>query len=499
MMRAIAMGLFVLAMSGVASAQPDVAADDPPEADVKAAGPSYEIDGRVSTTATLYSESASGEATPGNELAAPEDLMFTDLRARASVARDDDRGLKGLADFRTRLTGDELGARGYTGGSEYHLRRAYLEQRNKTTRFAAGRQLIGEADAIRIDGITANFDAGGRWRYGAFAGAFPNPFSRSLDTDYKGIGSASRVPVAGGAHASYKAKTTYGSLAAATVVPRENDVESPEPVRVFVAASGYTRLTPDIDFIHYGVFNLTGVGGAQVVSAQGTANWRASRRVRLSLGASRMSTYAVELYVRDLLETEDPQAEAGAPVQNNLALVRIANTELRAAATLRIGDRSDIFAHVRGRQRGALAATELPMEIAALDAESQVDVGGGARRRDLVAKIELAARGAFISGTRTRSSYGNLSARRSWFRSRLMSELVIGFIRFRDNCGEGEIACTGTSIGTTVRGGGTLIYRTRHILFLGDYRAARLTSRVGGESQPTITSHSVLARAQYSF
>lgn len=480
-------------------AHTSLAIAQPVQQSVSDESPEYEIDGRISSTATVYTESASSEAVEGNELASPQDLMFSDLRARLSVARDDELGPKALADFRMRLTGDELGARGYTGGSEYHLRRGYVEHRGARLRYAVGRQVIGEADAVRVDGVSAHFDDGGIWRYGAFAGAFPNPFSRSVETDYAGLTSAARIPITGGAHASYKTPSAYGSLAAATIAPRDQDAESPDPVRVFLAANGYTRVSPDIDLIHHVVVDLTGSGGTQLLSAQGTANWRPSKRLRLHLGATRMSTYAVEIYVRDLLEAEDVEADAGAPVQNNLALIRIGNTELRAGANLKLGARTDVFAHVRGRQRSALAATELPLEIAALEEENQLDVGGGVRRRDVLANVELGARATFIAGTRTRSTFANLTARRSWLGSRVMSELVLDLVRFRDNCGDGDLACTGSSAGTTVRGGGTLIYRTRHILVLADYRAARIWSRASGMEQPRITSHSILGRAQYSF
>lgn len=305
--------------------------------------------------------------------------------------------------------------------------------------------------------------------------------------------------MAGGAHASYRSTATHGSLAAAVIVPRDAQLISPDPTRIFIAANGYTRLSPDIDVIHYLVFDLAGPGGAQVLSAQGTVNWRPSNRLRIHLGASRMSTYAVEIYVRDLLETEDTQADAGAPIQNNLALIRIANSEVRAGANRRIGDRMDVFVHLRARQRGALSATELPMEIAALDAENQLDVGGGVRRRDVFSRVELAARGALITGTRSQSIFGNLSARRQWLQNKLMSDLVVGLVRYRDNCDNTNIGCTGKSSGTTIRGGGTLIYRTRKLMFLGDYRISRLKTRVGGRMQPTITSHSVFMRAQYTF
>ena len=54
---------------------------------------------------------------------------------------------------------------------------------------ALGRQVVRDVDAITIDGFRVGYRPRKSWEYGAFAGLYPNPFSRSLDTDYLDEGS----------------------------------------------------------------------------------------------------------------------------------------------------------------------------------------------------------------------------------------------------------------------------------------------------------------------
>jgi hypothetical protein len=485
-----AAALLFLGLAGPARAQSQV---DDGEADT--AEPFAR--GLLATSGLFYTESADRRVA-GNDQASPEDLAFADLRARLEAGNLAGGAWGGLGDFRLRLTRDELSARGFDGGGEAHLREALVVRRGSRIDVSLGRHILRDVDAVRVDGAALRLHPGGRWEFGAFGGLYPNPLSRSLDDDYR---DESGLPAAAGAWAAYNGSRSHGAFGLGGVSPREQaDAAQPEPARVFASSHGHHQLGDRVDAFHYLVGDLAGPDGATLLSAQLGANWRVSERLRLEAGLGHMSTYAVEIYVRDLLETPDPEPEAGAPVQNNLALVRIASDEGRAGAVLLLPRRVDVHAQVRVRRRDALFDADLPMDIAGIAPDDQIDLSGGIRQRDSLLGLDLSASAVAIRGERTASSFATLRTRRDLWDGRLSAELEVGGVDYSDRCDAGDPTCTGTVNGRTLRAGGQLAWLpTRGWLVLSDYRAAWNRAERDGMEQPAIRSHTLFLRVQRSF
>jgi hypothetical protein len=467
------------------------------EAVEQVAAPPF-VRGLLSSSALFYSESSAGPAAPGNRQASPEDLAFADVRARLEAGNLASGRWGGLGDFRLRVTRDDLSARGFTGGGEYHLREAHVDRRGDRVDIAAGRLVLRDVDAIRVDGAALRLRTAGAWNYGAFAGLYPNPLSRSLDTDYE-RGPERGLPAAGGVWAAYAGARSHGAFGLAGVSPRD-PATADHPARVFASSHGYHQASDRLDLFHYVVVDLAGPSGRQLLSAQLGASWRAGQMVRVEAGFAHMSTDAVEIYVRDLLETPDPSPETGAPPQNNLALVRMASDEGRLGAVLSLPARVDLHGQVRVRRREALTDAELPMEIAALAPDTQLDLSGGVRQRDSLFGLDLAATAVAIRGARTASTFAALRARRDLWTGRLSAELEAGAVDYADRCGDSDPTCTGDLDGRTWRAGGQLIAMpARGWLFLVDYRFAWNTADRAGQAQPAIRSHAAFTRLQRSF
>ncbi len=496
MRAALATLLLLCGVAAPASAQDAV--DQGASGEARAAEPFAR--GMLSTSALFYREDASEEVA-GNDIASPEDLAFADLRTRLEAGNLAGTRWGGLGDFRLRLTGDELSARGFDGGGEYHLREAWIGRRGGRLDLSLGRLIVRDVDASRVDGGSlALRTSGGVWEYGAFAGAYPNPLSRSVDTDYQ-LGASAGPPVAAGTWAAYSSARHHGAFGLAGITPREGSgAADPLPTRVFATSHGHHRMGDRLDLFHYVVGDVAGPSGAELLSANLGASWRASARLRLEAAFSHMSTYAVEIYVRDLLEVPDPAPEAGAPVQNNLALVRMASDEGRLGAVVSLPRRFDVHGQVRLRRRDALSDAQLPMEIAALDADDQVDLSGGLRQRDSLLGLDLSGVVIAIRGKRTASTFATLQARRELVGGRLVAELEAGLTDYRDRCDGGDPTCTGDLDGRTWRGGGQLgLLPARGWLVLSDYRFAWNSAERGAMQQPDILSHTLFLRIQRSF
>ncbi|HEU5060787.1 MAG TPA: hypothetical protein VFU21_29860, partial [Kofleriaceae bacterium] len=440
-MKTLCLGFLIsVAAPAAARAQGEVAGTE------AASEPEPFVRGTISASGFYYTESAS-VAPEDNEQASPEPLAYTDERVRLETGNLAG-GWGGLGDFRLRLTRGELAARGFEGGGEAHLREAFVVRRGERVDVALGRQILRDVDAIRIDGATVRVKPpGSRWELGGFGGLYPSPFSRSLATDYPDDRTGADLPVAGGGFAAYNTVRNHGGLGLGVVAPRDPDLVDPEPIRAFVSSNGYHLLSDRLDLFHTLVADAAGRGAGELPSAMLGASWRATDRLRIEAGASHMSTFAVEIYVRDLLEKPDPEPDAGAPVQNNLTLVRIGNDEGRLGANLSLPRRVDVWSQARVRRREALLDAEVPMEIAALPADTQIDLSGGVRQKDSLLGLDLTASGVAIRGRRTASSFATLRIRRDFFGGQLGPELEATYVLYRDRCDEGDPTCTGDLAG----------------------------------------------------
>ncbi len=482
--------------------------------------------GRVFISGMYYAESAS--ATPaGSQDAAPGKLLYTDIRGFLKADHIQGGKWQGVGDLRLRVasngaqefpmmqTGMAAGstARGWLGGNEYQLREGYVLRRGDKVDLALGRQVLLDVDAIRIDGLRAVYRKSDAWELGAFAGLYPNPFSRTIDDDYKPADANKRtiteMPVAGGAWAGYRYNRVYGALGLAAVDYRDKpDPAIPaDPLRTFVSSQGYFRVKTGVDVFHYGVLDLTGPAKQQLMNLQVGLHWRAKPRVLIEAGVSRMSTYAIAIYVRDILQPIGATPPPAGSIVNNLVLARMGADEARVGATYNmIEKRVDVWGTLRYRKRDALDNANLPAVIAALPPESMYDVSAGIRQKKSLGGWTLSATGDLISGLHTDTYWITAGGQRTFLKDKLDVELDVMYVSYKDVCPAAatDPTCGGNIQGTTIRPGGSIVYlRDKHWVIIGDYRltlnSAKAVNAGVSSPRPDITGHSLFVRAQYSF
>ena len=82
---------------------------------------------------------------------------------------------------------DQITARGYLGGREYEAaRRRGCGGAARASTSRSGACIVPEADALKIDGVRLWWRMAKHWDASIYAGAYPDPYSRSLTTDYAG-------------------------------------------------------------------------------------------------------------------------------------------------------------------------------------------------------------------------------------------------------------------------------------------------------------------------
>lgn len=351
------------------------------------AGPVYR--GKVSLTGFYYTEDDGVDPTLNidKRIATNSNLGLADLRATVLASRMWKDRIDFKLDFRLRLTGSldferkfdsnsqlsgddfykkSLGttARGYLGGREYDLREAYVTLRPVPTwHLSLGRMYIAETDAIKVDGVRVAHDFGQHWYGSAFFGGYPNPYSRSLLTDYvspcgNGVaGQRSETPtiitgpfdptptelatqqcqtdggkfgLVGGVGARYNYGALWGTVGAAGsffLGPGDGGAVSPnfgatppmgtDPIqqnltqpssdldapRVFVSWFNSWRPHERVDLMSDLVIDLYGSAGPQLTRAVVLSSIRAlsNDRLTIRLGYSHMSSLAINMYLSRLI------------------------------------------------------------------------------------------------------------------------------------------------------------------------------------------------------
>ncbi len=345
--------------------------------------------GKVSLTGFYYTENDGVDPTQNidKRIATNSNLGLVDLRATVLASRLWKERLDFKLDFRLRVTGSldferkfdanttlfgdqfyktPLGtsARGYLGGREYDLREAYVTFRPVPTwHLHVGRMYIAETDAIKVDGAKVGHDFGQHWYGSAFVGGYPNPYSRSLLTDYvapcgNGVaGTRSDTPsliaaaltptadelrtqqcqqdsgrfgLVGGAGARYNYDVLWGTVGAAASfffgpgdggpvapnlsaalpandLPIQQNLVAPldtlDAPRVFVSWFNSWRPHERVDLMSDLVVDLYGSAGPQLTRAVILSTIRALQDDRLTvrLGYSHMSSLAINMYLTRLL------------------------------------------------------------------------------------------------------------------------------------------------------------------------------------------------------
>jgi hypothetical protein len=522
MRRAVAAALVALSLAagGVARAQFVVSGDrldQPAQQNVD----ETKLRGRLSFTTEVYKESSTPAAGTNSE-ASPDTLFFGDVRARLEAEHIKGGKWNFTGDLRlrytpndfytnttSRLPGDTItSSRGWYGGKEYELKEAYFMHRGVKADASVGRMILRDVDAMTVDGVALGVRKSPKIEYGLAAGAFPNPYSRSLTTDYSlpidDTRTITEYPLAGAGWAGYRTAQAYGSFGVGAIFPR-NKGSFKEDTRTFVTARGYTRFSPVLSLFHYLVFDFTGSAGKNLTNLQAGITWRPRPRLTMEIAYSHMSTYAIETFLRNLLEAP---AATGVPgmVLNNLDVARSAADEGRVGGDYSMLEkRIDVFAQVRYRRRGIIASPKLDTTIAALPADTQIDVSLGARKKRWIKGWDVGGTVAVIRGGRTSSNWAFLRGNRTFMDDRLDVDLDLGYIQYTDECG-GTVAaptdptCVADSSGSTIRAGGSIVFRkSERWLVLADYHFGYNTGTQNNVARPAVTEHNGMLRAQYSF
>lgn len=394
------------------------------------------ITARIAVTGFYYVEhEAAGTQTP--LLASPSQLGFGDLRLSFSALRWPHRRIELSFDGRVRATGNfdnqdyevkfnelqpaqSVSARGYLGGPEFELRHFFLgialtdPEAARLLTLRIGRIPILEGDILKIDGARLHLAFGEDHRFGIgllFGGA-PNPYSRSLLSDYappcgagvaaagsaEDVKSISGQPVFAGPCTSpgpqlslgagltgdYRVHGGWGHLwgtvglvgtfpggagdgGAIVADPTRPTVANlvdltsggTDTSRIYLAWTNHIMPLPRWDLFSNLVVDFAGSHGAQVTRAIVLSSLRllADSRLHVRLGYSYMSSLAVDMFLASLLYNRVPNGTTlvgSGVVENNLTVQRTGRHEGRLTLDLRLVSMLRLYTEGRLRQRALL-------------------------------------------------------------------------------------------------------------------------------------------------
>lgn len=393
--------------------------------------------GKVSLTGFYYIEDDGIKVTGLTDadaikqrIATTTRLGYGELRTTLDFRRTAKERLDFRLDFRLRLTGDfdterkfsredsaietyskspipSLGtsARGYLGGPEYDLREIYFNFR-ATSRLQVqfGRMFVSEADMLKLDGLRAQLSFGQHWQGSAFVGGYPNPYSRSVLSDYEPpcgrgvagsrLGTAAEGPcvtegpklgMSAGVGARYTYPTLWGSAAVVGsffLGPGDGGVVTADSTataaaagdaydksyllapadtldrpRIFVSWLNSWRPVDKVDLFSDLVVDLFGSAGPQLTRLVllGTVRLLKQDRLTLRISYSHMSSLAINMYLNRLVYNRlsgTTLADRGiSAVQNNLTILRTGREEARVTIDSRFYRRLGAFVEGRFRYR----------------------------------------------------------------------------------------------------------------------------------------------------
>ncbi len=487
-------------------------------------------------------------AIPGTgreaQFSSPYELGYGDLRAVI-----DGRRLPGNFDLhidgRVRITGqfstdaatqgaDQIVARGYDGGREYEVRQAWVRRRGEKVDFGLGRMIVAEADALKIDGARLWWRMAKHWDASIYAGAYPDPFSRSILDDYRG-----GFAFAGGVDTTYTYDKIWGSVSVnssylggnddggplpaaivdpnnpAAAVPGKPSTETP---RTWITWTDYVRLVSWLDIFTDLVLDVSGAAGVQLTRLDALATARGGKHVTFHVGYDHLSAFAIEMWLTRFLANR-PDHVAGT-IENNLIVERTARDEVHGDVDLTF-DKLSIFADGRFRRRALVSLTADPQFV---QTGNQIvpglawDATVGLRERGTLVGLRPSLWGTYLGDYRSRSFILGVGLGRSFLDERLNFDLAFLYSLTSDALANNPQAspCTG---GGTVASIQNQCYGTRagneyelgltvssvlgpHFFAFADYRFVADTS--GGSisgttppiAQPTILTHVLLLRIE---
>ena len=431
-----------------------------------------DLNGRLSVTGVVVSESqdpAPAAADPrASTDASPVLLGYGDLRASLQGRRMGG-GVELGADFRVRITSDLTAedtvsgnlpatSRGYAGGREYNLREAWIGRRGDNVDFAVGRMFIRESDALHVDGLRLSYRATPAWTASIFGGLFPNPYSRSLLTDYQSSSDGSALAGAIGGSVAYSYPRIWGSASVAGLVLGGNSDGSPfdpraatemmlaapqgEASRVYLTWTNYLRVASWLDLFHDVVVDAAGPAGAQLTRADVLLHLHV-RRFTLAAGYDHLSTIAVEMYLARLLADRTQYATlTPGTVENNLVVQRTARDEGHLRAEVNPFGRLRIYGDARLRRR-ALVERSADPAFAGVEPQAAWDVTVGARSAGDLAGLRIGAWFSEITDFRSETRLAGVELGRDFLSERLTIDASFLWEGVRD-AGAGASACMPT-------------------------------------------------------
>jgi len=468
-------------------------------------------------------------------------LGYLDLRAVIDARR-----LPGQfelhVDGRARVTGDfdhdaaqvqagQTFSRGYYGGREYELREAWFRRRGQKVDFALGRMFVAEADSLKIDGVRLWWKFHKKWDLSLFAGGYPNPFSRSLTTDYQGANGYNGVAIAGGADIQYLYDKLWGSLAVVGSYLGGNDDGGPlsitggvatpanfqtENTRTYISWTGFERFVHWLDLYHSLVLDVAGAAGVQLTRLDAFATVRAHKYFSIRAGYGHLSPLAIEMYLASLLT--DRNLFIANTINNNLVVARTARDQARLQLDVHFG-KVNVFGEGRLRFRSLQNTVDEPQfaNPAGMAPVGQqlapgfaYDATLGVRDRGSLKGVRLGLWFTYLGDFRSRSYILGFELGRSFFDERLTFDLNFLYANTSDagaggTCvASGTLAslvtpgCYGTRDGNSYETGVTFTGNPwKHWFALLDYRLVINDSSVGmGVGRPLILTHVLLLRIE---
>lgn len=498
-------------------------AEDAPSVERAAEATPSSLDLRLTLSTFLYRET--GEDAPALvdqgaplENASPVRRYFGDLRVEL--------GGGGLTlDARVRQTTSERFQSGATGGGEYEIRALSYRLGGASRSLSVGRQYVDGVAGSKVDGVAFRQRLIKPVTATLFAGAFPVLGSRSLETDYPtirmedGTDGARLIPVVGGLGVGIESASYHGDLGVAAVyIPQTVPMATTqEASRVFTTASGYLRAGTVAEVYHFVLLDIAGQSRTALTNGSVGVTVHPAAAVQLGVSVNHVSTDALQIATRNLLEDPDPSAIG--IVQNNIAVIRVSQDAARATASLALAhQRFEISASGGVHRRpevsvqladgsGAIAFPEARNADASFTILDRRSLAGtrlsltGSLTRPIGDAAPNAAR-----GTTLRAAASKMFARE---RGQLEIDAMVG--RFRTLGGSGDctsslevLTCYGLTSTQLVQVGALASWRvSREWLVLADthigYRDSSSTTLVGEITWPHVYTVSGFVRAQWRF
>ncbi|HEX8950202.1 MAG TPA: hypothetical protein VF945_00080, partial [Polyangia bacterium] len=405
-------------------------------------------------------------------------------------------------------------------------------RRGESVDFGLGRMIVAEADALKLDGVRLWWRMAKHWDLSLYAGAYPDPYSRSLTSDYTG-----GFAFAAGADTTYTYDKIWGSISVnssylgglddggSLTGPGTRKTETP---RTWMTWTDYVRLASWLDVFTDLVFDATGSAGAQLTRLDALATIRGGKHLTLHAGYDHLSAFAIEMYLTRLLQ--DRVNYVAGTIENNLIVHRTSRDEVRGDFDLSFGKFS-IFGDGRFRRRALATLSEDP-QFQGVNGQLVApgvayDVTAGLRERGSLAGIRAGLWFTYLSDYRSQSSIFGIDLGRSFYDERLSFDLSFVYAGTKDAlanqpaatpCNAGTVGslasvnqgCYGTRAGAQYETGLTVSAApSSHWFMFVDYRLvadtsggvivpanATATPPVPVLPQPTILTHVLLLRLE---